>query len=152
MTFEPRRLVPLAYVADVTGSIEFYERLGFEVSNLFTSEEDPGPLWATLRCDAIALIFERADAPVQPQVRTVLFFACISTTSSQRVKRCASRGSILAPCAAASTALRVNAAWKIPTATYSCSRTPDELGLAQIHAEAIPTLSAPGDRHAGVHH
>ena len=74
MTVEPRRLVPLAQVADVTVSIAFYARLGFEVSDLFASEEDPGLLWATLRCDGIALMVERADAPVQPRDRTALFY------------------------------------------------------------------------------
>lgn len=35
-----RHLVPMAFVADVERSIDFYGKLGFEVGNTFTPEQE----------------------------------------------------------------------------------------------------------------
>jgi catechol 2,3-dioxygenase-like lactoylglutathione lyase family enzyme len=44
-------LVPMAYVRNVSGSIEFYRKLGFEVGNTFVPEGRTEPTWAWLESD-----------------------------------------------------------------------------------------------------
>jgi catechol 2,3-dioxygenase-like lactoylglutathione lyase family enzyme len=65
-------LVPMAPVADVSRSIEFYERLGFEVDN--TVEDDGRLQWAYLRNDGAHLMLTRTDEPVAPERQTMLFY------------------------------------------------------------------------------
>jgi catechol 2,3-dioxygenase-like lactoylglutathione lyase family enzyme len=78
------RLVPLAYVASVEASIAFYERLGFQVSNRFVSEEDPWLLWAALVRGRAALMLARATAPVVPEAQAVLFYLYFDDIAATR--------------------------------------------------------------------
>ena len=49
-----RALVPLAHVVSVPVSIEFYEKLGFELGNTFTPDGASEPSWAWLESDSSA--------------------------------------------------------------------------------------------------
>jgi uncharacterized glyoxalase superfamily protein PhnB len=65
-------LVPMAPVADVQRSIDFYAQLGFEVKSTF--EEDGILHWAYLRAGGAQLMLTRADSPVPPESQTMLLY------------------------------------------------------------------------------
>ncbi|MBV8685821.1 MAG: VOC family protein [Alphaproteobacteria bacterium] len=69
-----RSLVPLAYVADVEGSIAFYEKLGFLVANRVIAPGEEVPNWAWLRAGRAELMLARASAPVVAEQQAVLFY------------------------------------------------------------------------------
>lgn len=65
-------LVPMAFVADVARSVEFYGRLGFEVVN---TVEHAGRLsWAMLKSGQARLMFSIASDPVDAAQQAVLFY------------------------------------------------------------------------------
>ncbi len=67
-----RSLVPLAHVADVSKSMQFYERLGFEVKNTVQNE---GHLqWAWLQNGGADLMLARSARPMNPGAQDVLFY------------------------------------------------------------------------------
>jgi hypothetical protein len=51
-----RSLVPLAAVTSVTRSIEFYQKLGFEVGNAHTPEDASEPSWVWLKSGGAQLM------------------------------------------------------------------------------------------------
>lgn len=66
-------LVPMAHVADVQRSADFYAQLGFKVVS--TYKNDPGLLcWADLTCGDARLMLTRADEPVVAAQQAVLFY------------------------------------------------------------------------------
>jgi hypothetical protein len=65
-------LVPLASVADVSRSIEFYARLGFEVLHSYKPEDRI--LWVWLRSGNAHVMLGTADEPVIPSKQGVLFY------------------------------------------------------------------------------
>ena len=67
-------LVPMAHVARVPASAEFYARLGFEIIGSFTPPGDEEPAWVSLRCDNAQLMLNRASEPVVPEQQAVLFY------------------------------------------------------------------------------
>ncbi|HXF47884.1 MAG TPA: VOC family protein [Verrucomicrobiae bacterium] len=67
-------LVPMAHVASVPRSIEFYKKLGFEVGNTFTPSDQKEPAWAWLRSGGSHLMVTRADEPVDARAQAVLFY------------------------------------------------------------------------------
>jgi hypothetical protein len=62
---------PILHVAEIERSIRFYELLGF-----VTVDTDRGkPLgWARLHCEGGAVMFLRADEPVDPSAQAVLLY------------------------------------------------------------------------------
>jgi catechol-2,3-dioxygenase len=61
---------PMLHVADVARSIRFYELLGFE---LIDTEGDAGHLgWARMHCDVGAIMFLRAEEPLNPSAQSIL--------------------------------------------------------------------------------
>jgi predicted enzyme related to lactoylglutathione lyase len=67
-----RGLVPIAHVADVSRSIEFYKLLGFEVKNTVESE---GRLqWAWLKNGQADLMIARSARAMNPDAQDVLFY------------------------------------------------------------------------------
>jgi glyoxalase/bleomycin resistance protein/dioxygenase superfamily protein len=62
---------PLLHVREIERSIRFYELLGF-----ITVDTDRGkPLgWARLHCEGGAVMFARAEEPVNPSVQAVLLY------------------------------------------------------------------------------
>ena len=69
-----RQLVPMVFVADVEGSIGFYERLGFEVGNTFAAEGATRPTWAWLRSGEAQLMLAEADEEIVAEQQRVLFY------------------------------------------------------------------------------
>jgi hypothetical protein len=65
-------LVPMAHVADVRKSIEFYQLLGFEVKNTFEHE---GQLqWAWLQNGGAGLMLARSARPMNAGAQDILFY------------------------------------------------------------------------------
>jgi catechol 2,3-dioxygenase-like lactoylglutathione lyase family enzyme len=67
-----RSLVPMAHVADVRRSAEFYGLLGFEVKHTVQNE---GQLqWAWLQNGGADLMLARSARPMNPDAQDVLFY------------------------------------------------------------------------------
>ncbi len=69
-----KRLVPMAFVADVPRSIAFYQKLGFSVENTFTPPDAVAPAWAWLESAEAQLMVTKACEPVVPEQQAVLFY------------------------------------------------------------------------------
>jgi hypothetical protein len=70
-----RSLVPMAFVASVSRSIEFYEKLGFEIGNTHAPEGETEPVWAWLKTPGGAqMMVAKASEPVDPKEQAVLFY------------------------------------------------------------------------------
>ena len=67
-----RQLVPLAHVADVARSIEFYKQLGFEVMN--TVERNGQLQWAWLQNGQADFMIGRSVRPMNPDAQDVFFY------------------------------------------------------------------------------
>ena len=82
-------LVPIAKVADMKRSIEFYGELGFEVVNTFEPE---GQLkWAHLRSGGADLMLSLATEPVNASAQGVLFYMYVPGVAAFR-EQLAARG------------------------------------------------------------
>ncbi|MGE5325103.1 MAG: VOC family protein [Actinomycetota bacterium] len=93
MTVSPapamRDLVPIARVADMKRSIEFYGHLGFEIMGKYEPE---GQLkWAHLRSGGADLMLTRADEPVNPDAQGILFYVYVPGVAAFR-EQLAARG------------------------------------------------------------
>ena len=69
-----RAAVALAHVRNVSDSIDFYRRIGFEVGNTFTPAGETQPSWVWLRSDGAQLMVARAGEPVIASQQAVLFY------------------------------------------------------------------------------
>jgi len=77
-----RGLVPIARVADMKRSIEFYGQLGFEVVGKFEPE---GQLkWTHLRNGGADLMLSLAAEPINPAAQGVLFYMYVSGVAAFR--------------------------------------------------------------------
>jgi catechol 2,3-dioxygenase-like lactoylglutathione lyase family enzyme len=65
-------LVPMAHVADLPRTIEFYRRLGFAVEGEW--KHDGKLVWADLRSGDAALFVSQASEPVVAVQQAVLFY------------------------------------------------------------------------------
>ena len=66
-------LIPMAHVANVQRSVDFYKQLGMEVRGSLRAPS--GELqWVDLVCEQAALMFSRASEPVIPGQQAVLFY------------------------------------------------------------------------------
>ena len=65
-------LVPMAHVADVRKSAEFYQLLGFEVKN--TVENEGRLQWAWLQNGGAHLMLARSARAMNPEAQDVLFY------------------------------------------------------------------------------
>jgi catechol 2,3-dioxygenase-like lactoylglutathione lyase family enzyme len=66
-------LVPMAFVASVPRSVEFYGKLGFAVKS---KVEDAGELtWVWLESGEADLMLAKASEPVDPAAQAVLFYS-----------------------------------------------------------------------------
>lgn len=81
-------LVPFVHVADVARSVEFYKLLGMRLRHTF--EPDGELAWAILDNDGAAIMFARADAPVDPSAQAVLFYLYSDDLPGLRVSLLAS--------------------------------------------------------------
>ena len=66
-------LTPMAHVADVARSVEWYSKLGFVASHTWTPEGCPMQ-WAHLRNGKADLMLARADSEVRADAQGVLFY------------------------------------------------------------------------------
>jgi predicted enzyme related to lactoylglutathione lyase len=69
-----RSVVPMAFVASVRRSIDFYERLGFIVENTFTAPGATELNWAALESGGAQLMLARATEPVIAAQQSVMFY------------------------------------------------------------------------------
>lgn len=66
-------LIPMAHVADLQRSVDFYRLLGMELrSSLKTNKGDLQ--WAHVACEGAELMFARASEPVIASQQAVLFY------------------------------------------------------------------------------
>jgi catechol 2,3-dioxygenase-like lactoylglutathione lyase family enzyme len=65
-------LVPMAHVADVRKSAEFYQLLGFEVKK--TVENEGQLQWAWLKNGGADLMLARTGRPLNPGAQDILFY------------------------------------------------------------------------------
>ena len=66
-------LVPMAHVADVERSIEWYTKLGFVTENRLTLEGRPMQ-WAYVRNGGAELMLVRSARPMNPGAQDVVFY------------------------------------------------------------------------------
>jgi hypothetical protein len=61
---------PMLHVAEIEKSIEFYERLGFTTIDTDRCQ----PLgWARMHCEGGAVMFLRAERPIDPRAQAIMF-------------------------------------------------------------------------------
>ena len=86
-----RALTPLAHVASVPASIEFYTKLGLEVGNTFTPPDASEPSWAWLKsASAEALMIAKASHPIDAGQQAVLFYLYVDDVSAKQAELAAS--------------------------------------------------------------
>src|SRR5262245_7050656 len=83
---QPAALVPMAFVRNVTDSIQFYRKMGFEAENTHAPEGVTEPVWAWLRSAGAQLMLARASEPVDPQSQAVLFYVYVPDVGSYRAQ------------------------------------------------------------------
>jgi hypothetical protein len=77
-------LVPMAHVADVRKSAEFYQLLGFELKN---TVENEGPLqWAWLKNGGADLMLARSARPMNPDAQDILFYMYAPDVAAYRAE------------------------------------------------------------------
>jgi len=77
-----RGLVPIAHVADLARSIEFYRKLGFEPRNTLDSQ---GQLvWAWISNGKAHLMLSGSARPMNPDAQDVLFYVYASDVIAYR--------------------------------------------------------------------
>ena len=69
-----QRLVPMAFVADVQRSIDFYAHLGFTIHNTHADEISGELVWAWLTTGSAHLMIAKASEQVVPDQQAVLFY------------------------------------------------------------------------------
>lgn len=81
-----RSLVPMAEVASVPRSIEFYGRLGFAVRDTFTPEGEAEPTWASLHHGGAELMLARVEAGKIAAEPRVLFYLYCDDVAAARAE------------------------------------------------------------------
>lgn len=81
-----RSLVPMAFVASVPRSIDFYAKLGFDVGNTFKPERAPEPSWAWLQSRDASFMVARASEPVIASQQAVLFYLYVDDVASKHAE------------------------------------------------------------------
>lgn len=89
-----RGLVPMAHVADVACSIEFYHQLGFETGNTLKPVDQI--VWAWVRNGKAHLMLTRSEKPMNPGARDVLFYLYAPDVAAYR-DELAARGIKVSP-------------------------------------------------------
>ncbi len=76
-------LTPMAHVADVTRSLEWYVKLGFTVEHALTAEGRIAQ-WAYLRNGGAELMLVRSARPMNPDAQDVLFYLYANDVAQYR--------------------------------------------------------------------
>ena len=79
-------LVPMLHVKSVSGSIQFYKKLGFEIGNTFTPSDQKEPAWAWLKSGGAHLMVTGAGEPVDAGAQAVLFYMYCADVPSFRAE------------------------------------------------------------------
>jgi catechol 2,3-dioxygenase-like lactoylglutathione lyase family enzyme len=79
-------LVPMAFVASVPRSIEFYKLLGFKVGNTFVPPGQAEASWAWIESGGAHLMVARASEPVIASQQAVLFYLYCEDVSRHHVE------------------------------------------------------------------
>jgi catechol 2,3-dioxygenase-like lactoylglutathione lyase family enzyme len=79
-----RSLIPLANVRDVSASIAFYRKLGFEVGGDHVPLDRTDAVWVWLRSDRANLMLALAGEPVVPEQQAVLFYLYCEDVAATR--------------------------------------------------------------------
>ncbi len=79
-----RGLIPLVFVTSVPRSIDFYEKLGFEVRNTVNANGSTEPTWASLESDGAELMIARASEPVIASQQAVMFYVYCDDVETKR--------------------------------------------------------------------
>jgi catechol 2,3-dioxygenase-like lactoylglutathione lyase family enzyme len=66
-------LIPMAHVAQVQRSVDFYKLLGMELRGSLKAS-DGDVRWAHVSCEQAHLMFARASGPIVPSEQAVLFY------------------------------------------------------------------------------
>lgn len=69
----PRALVPMAHVADVRRSVDFYTKFGFTLGGSVKGSGESLD-WAVVEHDGAQVMFARATAPVMAEQQAVLLY------------------------------------------------------------------------------
>ncbi len=77
-------LVPLAHVADVRKSVEFYQLLGFEVKH--TVENEGRLQWAWLQNGGADLMLARSARPMNAGAQDILFYMYAPDVAAYRAE------------------------------------------------------------------
>ena len=86
-------LVPLAHVADLQRSIDFYATLGFAVEERY--EQDGWLLWCRLRRERAELMLALASEPVHDHAQGMLFYLYVDDLDGLRATPGLEAGPIL---------------------------------------------------------
>ena len=81
-----RRLTPMATVASVPRSIEFYEQIGFTVGNTFTPSGADDPAWAWLECGDVHLMVTTHSDAISKGPHTVLFYLYVDDVKAMHAE------------------------------------------------------------------
>lgn len=76
-------LTPMAHVADVTRSLEWYAKLGFTVEHTLTAEGGITQ-WAYLRSGRAELMLVRSSRAMNPEAQDVLFYLYANDVAAYR--------------------------------------------------------------------
>lgn len=79
-----RSLVPLAHVRNVSESVAFYRKLGFEVGGDFVPPDQTKPVWVWLESDRANLMLAQAGEPIVPGQQAVLFYLYCEDVAATR--------------------------------------------------------------------
>jgi len=79
-----RGLVPMAHVADVARSIEFYRQLGFNTRN--TLQHDGHMRWAWMENGKAHLMLARSSGPINAEGQAVLFYLYAPDVAAYRAE------------------------------------------------------------------
>lgn len=81
---QTRRIVAMAFVADVRRSADFYGHLGFKPENSFTPPEAEAPSWMWLSSGFAHLMVAKATEAVVPEQQAVLFYLYVDNVPDAR--------------------------------------------------------------------
>jgi len=67
-------LIPMAHVANVRHSVDFYRLLGMELRGSLKASDSSELRWAHVACEQAHLMLARASGPIVPSEQAVLFY------------------------------------------------------------------------------
>ena len=67
-------LIPMAHVANVQHSVDFYKLLGMELRGSLKASDSSELRWAHVACEQAHLMFARASGPIVSGQQAVLFY------------------------------------------------------------------------------